>query len=299
MMRTIDAESPMSEAPAQTTKLTREGLLKSLHLGRILKIPPDMPAVLEIARSMERAGEIQPYAPRGENAFCLTRQGLDEAVRLYGPVVAEITMASQLDLAIPDVSKASPGGVKDDTLAEFARSLRLRYPYISASDELSDPNSIIHGADTKEPVFVMRGRDMLSAQVVGWWIWLAQNRGVSPEKIERARLQQAALTNWAEKSLPQTGKRPDHVPTANEQLANPSSTLKRAHPDEPVFVLRGADVLAAKTVEYWAYLAHLNGSDDATIAGALKIARSMRDWKRKVIPGAITLKNLAEADADG
>jgi len=297
-MRTIDAESPMSEAPAQTTKLTREGLLKSLHLGRVLKIPPDMPAVLDIARSMEQAGEIQPYPPRGENAFCLTPQGLDEAIRLYGPVVAEIPMATQLDLAIPEISKASPAGVKDDTLAEFARTLRLRFPYTSASDELSDPNSIIHGADKGEPVFVMRGRDMLSAQVVGWWIWLAQNRGVSPEKIERARLQQAALSNWAEKALPQPGKRPDHVPTASEQLALPSSTLKRAHPDEPVFVLRGADVLAAKTVEYWAYLARLNGTDEPTVTGALKIARSMRDWKRKVIPGAITLKNLAEADTD-
>jgi hypothetical protein len=66
-----------------------------------------------------------------------------------------------------------------------------------------------------------------------------------------------------------------------------------------VFVLRGADVLAAKTVEYWAYLAHLNGSDEVTIAGALKIARTMRDWKRKLIPGTISLKRLAEADADG
>jgi hypothetical protein len=258
-----------------------------------------MPAVLEIAKEMERAGEIQPYTPRGENAFCLTPHGLEEAVRLYGPVVAEIPMASQLDLTIPDVSKPASTGQKDDVLAEFARTLRSRFPYNSASDELSDPTSVIHGADTKEPVFVLRGRDMLSSQVVGWWIWLAQNRGVSLEKIERAKLQQSALTNWAEKALPQTGKRADHVPTANEQLALPSSTLKRAHPDEPVFVLRGADVLAAKTVEYWAYLAQLNGADEVTVAGALKIARSMRDWKRKVIPGAINLKNLAEADVDG
>lgn len=289
----------MSEITAPTTKLTREGLLKSLHLGRILKIPPDMPAVLEIARAMELAGEIQPYTPRGENAFCLTPQGLDEAVRLYGPVIAEIPMATQLDLAIPDVSKASAGGRKDDTLAGFARTLRLRFPYTSASDELSDPTSVIHGAETKEPVFVLRGRDMLAGQVVGWWIWLAQNRGVTQEKIERARLQQAALINWAEKALPQTGKRPDHIPTADEQLGQPSSTLKRAHPDEPVFVLRGADVLAAKTVEYWAYLAHLNGADEMTVAGALRIARTMREWKRKVIPGSINLKHLAEADVDG
>jgi hypothetical protein len=66
-----------------------------------------------------------------------------------------------------------------------------------------------------------------------------------------------------------------------------------------VFVLRGADVLAAKTVEYWAYLAHLNGSDEVTVAGALKIARTMREWKLKKIPGEVSLKRLEEADADG
>ena len=289
----------MSELAASQTNLTREGLLKSLHLGRILKIPPDMPAVLAIAKGMQEAREIRPYPQRGENAFCLTEHGLAEAVSLYGPVVAEIPMAAELDLTIPDISKSSNGLAKDDRLAEFARALRLRFQYVSASDELSDPTSVTHGADTKEPVFVLRGRDMLSAQVVGWWIWLAQNRGVGREKIERARVQQAALTNWAEKALPQTGHRPEHVQTADEQFALPSSTLKRAHPDEPVFVLRGADVLAAKTVEYWAYLAQLNGSDEVTVAGALKIARAMRDWKRKVIPGAVNLKRLAEADADG
>jgi hypothetical protein len=289
----------MNESVTSQTKLTREGLLKSLHLGRVLKIPADMPQVLDIAHAMRGAGEIQPYAPRGENAFCLTEAGLAEAVRLYGPVVAEIPMATELDLAIPDISKSAAGVDKDDKLAAFARALRLRFQYVSAGDELSDPNSVIHGADTKEPVFVLRGRDMLSGQVVGWWIWLAQNRGVGPDKLERAKVQQAALTNWAEKALPQTGRRPEHVQTADEQFALPSSTLKRAHPDEPVFVLRGADVLAAKTVEYWAYLAHLNGSDEVTIAGALKIARTMRDWKRKMIPGSISLKHLAEADVDG
>ena len=160
----------MSESTAPQTKMTREGLLKSLHLGRILKVPADMPAVLEIAQRMRAAGEIQPYAPRGENAFCLTPAGLTEAVRLYGPVVAEIPMATELDLDIPDMSKSSAGAVKDDQLAEFAKTLRLKFHYISASDELSDPTSVIHGADTKEPVFVLRGRDMLSGQVVGWWI---------------------------------------------------------------------------------------------------------------------------------
>jgi hypothetical protein len=289
----------MNDVAAAPTKITREGLLKSLHLGRILKIPPDMSAVLEIAQGMQQAGDIEPYAPRGENAFCLTQAGLDEAVRLYGPVVAEIPMATELDLAIPDISKSKKGADRNDVLASFARTLRLKFRYISAADELSDPTSVIHGADNKEPVFVLRGRDLLSGQVVGWWIWLAQNRGVGQDKIDRARIQQSALTNWAEKALPQTGHRPEHVQTASEQFALPSSTLKRAHPDEPVFVLRGADVLAAKTVEYWAYLAHLNGSDDVTITGALKIARAMRDWTKKLIPGTVSLKRLAEADVDG
>src|ERR1700761_364261 len=100
------SESSVSETAIPKTKMTREGLLKSLHLGRILKIPPDMPAVLEIAKAMRAAGDIQPYAPRGENAFCLTPAGLAAAVKLYGPVVAEIPMATELDLTIPDLPKS-------------------------------------------------------------------------------------------------------------------------------------------------------------------------------------------------
>ncbi len=39
----------------------------------------------------------------------------------------------------------------------------------------------------EEPVFVIRGQDTLAPMVVSHWIDWAIMRGVSPEKIERAR----------------------------------------------------------------------------------------------------------------
>ena len=38
---------------------------------------------------------------------------------------------------------------------------------------------------------------------------------------------------------------------------------------------------------------------NAAETGALKIARTMRDWTKKMIPGTVSLKRLAEADVDG
>jgi len=95
----------------------------------VLKIPPDMPAVLEIAQAMQDAGEIQPYAPRGENLSASRPWGLAESVRLYGPVVAEIPMADRtrsrhprrLQIGRPRTKGRRLGGVRPG-------NLRLRFP---------------------------------------------------------------------------------------------------------------------------------------------------------------------------
>ena len=49
-----------------------------------------------------------------------------------------------------------------DELSAAASSLRARTRYVSASDELTCPDSVINSAQDDEPVFVLRARDMVS-----------------------------------------------------------------------------------------------------------------------------------------
>lgn len=71
-----------------------------------------------------------------------------------------------------------------------------------------------------------------------------------------------------------------------------TSCLNKAHPNEPLFVLRGQDRTAAEVVRYWVYLAsggvpHLfqlpkDLSEKHT--GALKVAREMENWPDRKHP---------------
>lgn len=54
--------------------------------------------------------------------------------------------------------------------------------------------------------------------------------------------------------------------------------------DEPVFILRGRDSLAANTVLLWAQLAEVNGVGEQKVCDALKVAADMREWKLKRLP---------------
>jgi hypothetical protein len=65
-----------------------------------------------------------------------------------------------------------------------------------------------------------------------------------------------------------------------EATARGEGPLAKAHPDEPVFLLRGQDCHAADLVEKWAIWASVN---DASVAGgkvaeAREIAEAMRRW---------------------
>jgi len=66
------------------------------------------------------------------------------------------------------------------------------------------------------------------------------------------------------------------------EIADPNSCLNRADDDEPIFVLRAKDLLAAKLVEDWAARAVLEGChEDAKIQGAYRFAQAMRAWREK------------------
>lgn len=76
-----------------------------------------------------------------------------------------------------------------------------------------------------------------------------------------------------------------------EEVSNLNSCLNRAHDDEPVFVLRANDPIAAHVVEYWASAYVISKQDHGTdglltteqhakMLEARSSAAAMREWKR-------------------
>jgi hypothetical protein len=62
------------------------------------------------------------------------------------------------------------------------------------------------------------------------------------------------------------------------ELASPTSCLNRAQDDEPVFVLRAKDPIAAGVVRAWAQHA-LDHHEGAKIDEALALAEQMEAWR--------------------
>ena len=73
--------------------------------------------------------------------------------------------------------------------------------------------------------------------------------------------------------------KPSHM-TKNQGLP----ILDKLDPDEPVFVLRGSDILAAEVVRDWAERARAAKVEPAKIVDALNIADAMDKWQTKKIP---------------
>lgn len=70
--------------------------------------------------------------------------------------------------------------------------------------------------------------------------------------------------------------------TKAEELSNPNSCLSKAADDEPIFVLRAKDPLAADLVREWAMLAARHGEhEDAKCVEALAHARHMEQWRHE------------------
>lgn len=54
--------------------------------------------------------------------------------------------------------------------------------------------------------------------------------------------------------------------------------LGKAHPDEPIFVLRAQDALAADMVDKWAIHAAAAGCGNDKVLEAKALAEQMRNW---------------------
>lgn len=67
--------------------------------------------------------------------------------------------------------------------------------------------------------------------------------------------------------------RPDYDP-----IQDPRGLIPE---DEPVFLLRGQDVVAPEVVEMWALAAIGAGADDNIVQHAFDHAQSMRKWQKE------------------
>jgi hypothetical protein len=68
-------------------------------------------------------------------------------------------------------------------------------------------------------------------------------------------------------------------------LARTEKDLIRKVPDEePLFILRGQDLLAPEIVRAWADAAERAGVRSGKIAGARNLAKEMERWPRRKLP---------------
>jgi len=63
------------------------------------------------------------------------------------------------------------------------------------------------------------------------------------------------------------------------ELALPTSCLNKAQDDEPIFVLRAKDLLAADVVRIWAMMAHRSSHEIWKIKEAREVANQMDMWR--------------------
>ena len=69
-----------------------------------------------------------------------------------------------------------------------------------------------------------------------------------------------------------------------EKAARGEGCLGKAADDEPVFILRGQDMLADSLVATWAILASKHGCNREKITEALSLAEKMRAWPNRKFP---------------
>jgi hypothetical protein len=69
-----------------------------------------------------------------------------------------------------------------------------------------------------------------------------------------------------------------------DEITNPNSCLNKAADDEPIFVLRGRDILAAEVVRFWATIAQDNKVSTGKVLDALTLADRMELWPHRKLP---------------
>jgi len=68
--------------------------------------------------------------------------------------------------------------------------------------------------------------------------------------------------------------------TKAENLIHRESCLNKAQFDEPLFILRAKDPLAAQTVRLWAAMASTGAHSPDKVASAVNLAEDMEAWRK-------------------
>lgn len=115
-------------------------------------------------------------------------------------VIQDLTVAAQLAALVlyggPDVNKSAAG-----------RQLASEVLGLNTRSRKSDPELLPKDAPTKlipwdEPVFLVRGQDVLGGETVRAWIKLAEAMGVSPEVLRIVNQHAIRMDDWEIKKVP-------------------------------------------------------------------------------------------------
>ncbi len=74
------------------------------------------------------------------------------------------------------------------------------------------------------------------------------------------------------------------------ELSRPDSCLNKAATDEPVFVLRAKDPMAAMTIRHWITMSSNGAHESSKLAEALKAADEMDAWRSRNVPETTTME---------
>lgn len=70
--------------------------------------------------------------------------------------------------------------------------------------------------------------------------------------------------------------------------------MNKAASDEPLFILRAKDPLAAQTVRLWAAMAAGHPTHDGEkVSSAMAVAECMAEWRQRNVPQPISERNTA------
>lgn len=173
---------------------------------------------------------------------------------------------------LEDEEVAGPTGIAPDG---------SRWRVRTASEEKSDPASVLNRAQADEPVFILRAVDGLATRVITFYqLQLQVFFGREMPKAAAVVAVAQAMKGWPERKPPAlfSDKAP-RTRTASEELSDPDSVLNRAAPDEPVFVIVASDPLAANTVLYYLQEGLTSGMHHERLDGVLDAFRRLRAWR--------------------
>ncbi len=71
------------------------------------------------------------------------------------------------------------------------------------------------------------------------------------------------------------------------ELSRSDSCLNKAAADEPVFVLRAKDPMAAMTIRHWVTMSGAGAHESTKLTEALKAADEMDAWRSRNVPETV------------